>query len=400
MKINDRNKLILFIIFIFISSILLNGCSKDNSELSEINAVMGIGIDIIPGDEPILVTLEIAGTKMNRSDRDTFQKGSNSIIEVSKGKTVFGAIENFSKRSSVIEDFSHAKTIILSKEFCESGISEVLDYMDRDRQFRSTNWLFVSDNTAREILESRIANEDITSKGLDNMMKQFKKSASILPVNLNDFIIESESESKTSFIPLIELNKFEDKLGGTINVEKMAIFKNNRFIGVLTNEESKSLLWISDNKKGHMGVSPFKEDEQNKDVVVEVYKKSSKIIPYITEQGVRFKIECTGYAVLKEVEDIKISSEDIKSIENNTESVLKNQLKKLINKSQKELNADFINFSKNIFNDYPTKWYQMKKNWNHIFPDIKCDISFKINITKIGFIKNMDGAKDEEGKTK
>lgn len=396
MKANIRGKFIIFVILIFMFCILPSGCARDKSELREIAAVMGIGVDRISGDEPVLVTLEIIGSKRGEGEEDTSMKESGSIIKMSKGKTFFHAIKNFSRESPAILDFSHVKTIILSKNVCKSGISEVLDYVNRERQFRSTNWLLVSEGSAREVLENKIMNEDITSIGIDNIMKKFQKNAYIVPVTINDFIVESESESKTGFIPLAEIKKINGKSRREIKIDRMAVFKDNRLIGELTKEETRSFQWVYENGRGNMVVFPLKLGEENKGVTIEVYKKTSKIIPYKTKDGFRLKIECTGYANLREIQNIDVTTKFIEKIEHNTEIILESEVNRLIQKSQKELNADFVGFSKYIFNNYPSQWHHMKNNWSSIFPNTKYDITFKIDITKIGLIKDTPSGEGEE----
>lgn len=397
MKKNIKKSIILLNILFMICSTLLCSC-MDKSELSEISAVLGIGIDKIPGDEPIRVTLEIANPKISKDTNTGVAKVNNSVIEVSYGKSIFDAIQNFSKTSSLIIDFSHAKIVILSKALCESGVSEVIDYLTRDRQFRSTNWVLATDKTAKEIFESRISNEATISGGIDNMMAQLERNASILPAHLNSFVIESDSESKLSFAPVINIKKSQDNPKGRIKIESTAIFKNDHLLGILTKEESKSLLWLSDNFKGHVTILPFYSGENNENVTVDVYKKSSKIIPHIIENKVHFEIVCTGYAVIRQIHNIKLTPEMADKIEGNTENILKSQINELIYASQKKYNTDFVGFSKKIYNDYPNKWHLMKKDWYRMFPDIKYDINAKINITNIGIINNSATSDEEEAK--
>lgn len=351
--------------------------------------MIGIGFDRIPGDEPVLVTVEIAGSRAAGGEGDAAKKENNSIIETSKGKTVFHAIQNFVISSPVLLDFSHVKTVVMSKEFCEAGISDLLDYLNRERQFRSTNWFLVSDKKAGDILSVRLKNEDFVSIGLDNFMKQYKKNTSIVPVDMNDLIVASESEMRAGFVPVVEIKKAEGSPEGRISIEKIAVFKDYRLTGVLTNNESRNLSWLLHNSKGYSVVSPFKADGKSRDVTLEVFKKSSRIIPYITEDGIHFRIECQGHAILREVRDISITTDFVDRMERNTEAILGREVSKLIDKSQKELETDFIGFSEAIYNNYPTEWHDIKSKWEDIFPNIKYEIDFKIDITKIGLIKDI-----------
>ena len=270
-----------------------------------------------------------------------------------------------------------------------------MDYLNRNRQMRSTNWILVSNKTAKEILESKISSDSATSTGINTMMGLFKKNGSIVPMNINNFIIESKNESKSAFAPVIELGKSKDSTAAKITVERMAIFKNNHLIGILTNEESKSLLWMVDYAKGHEVIFPIKSSRDN-NITVDVFKKSAKIIPHLTEDGVNMEIQCKGSAFIEQAENINMSPAAINSLQYDIESTLKSQLHKLIYKSQKDLNTDFIGFSTKIYNNNPKEWLNIKKNWSRIFPNIKYDINFEINVTNIGIIKDPVITNEEE----
>lgn len=390
-----KYKSTLFYILIFIFSISFYGCSNDKSELNEINVVAGIGIDKISSDNSFLITLEIINPGHSKSDTNVSTKENKSTIQVSTGRSIFDAMQNFSKSNSALLDFSHAKVIILSRELCESGISEVMDYLNRNRQIRSTSWILVSDKTAGEILQSKIPSDSAISTSINSMMSLFKKNGPIVPMNINNFIIESKNESNSAFAPVIELEKSKDSTSAKIAVERMAIFKNNRLIGVLTSKESKSLLWMVDYAKGHEVIFPIKSGGVN-NITADVFKKPTKIIPHLTENGVNIEIQCRGSAFIEQAENINMTTAAINSLQYNIESTLKSQLHKLISKSQKNLNTDFIGFSTKIYNNNPKEWIDMKKDWSQIFPNVKYDINFEIKITNIGIIKDPVMTNEEE----
>ncbi|MFA6941541.1 MAG: Ger(x)C family spore germination protein [Clostridiaceae bacterium] len=397
MKKKFKKQMIILNIFIFIFSALFSGCF-DKSELSQISVVIGIGIDKVSGDEPIAVTLEVVKTTGFKGSSDDSEKTSGSVFEVSTGKSFFDALQNFSKVSPVVMDFTHAEVIIISRELCEDGISQVIDYLNRNRQFRSINWLLISDKTAKEVLETTMPNEDISSEGIDDMMTKLKKNASIIPVNLNNYTIRTNSESRTSFIPLASMEKSQNNSFDKIKIEKLAIFKNDKLVGILSNEESKSLMWLSGDMKGHNIVFPLKSEKNNQNMSLEVFKKSADIIPYITDGRVKFKINCTGLADIREVDNAYLDPMMIEKIQYNTQKTLEKQLSELIDKSQKTFNTDFIGFSEKIYENDPKTWLKVKDNWDSIFPNVEYEVNFKINITKIGIIKDNAVPDNKEGK--
>jgi Ger(x)C family germination protein len=387
-----KYKLILVNLVILIFPFCFIGC-WDKTELSKIALVMGVGIDKIPGDMPVRVTLEIVSPGSSGKGENTPRGKSNSTIQTGSGKSFYDAIQKLAGSNPAKLDFSHNQIIVLSKSLCESGVSESLDYIERNEPFRVTEWVLVSNNSAKEILESKIANEEITSNGIRKMMNFFKNSCYVLPVNVNDFIVQLKSEAKSSFAPLIEIDKFEGKPSGKIKVENTAVLKNGRFIGILTNQESRVLMWLFGNHRGDIIVFPFKDITN---ITIEVIEQSFKINPYISNGEWYFKISSKGKAYLKETSDMEVNEETVKKIEKNTEAVLKDQLNELIKKSQNELNVDLIGFSKTIHNEAPQEWNDIVGKWDEIYPDLKYNISFEIELANIGMIKHSVLPKDKE----
>ena len=100
--------------------------------------------------------------------------------------------------------------------------------------------------------------------------------------------------------------------------------------------------------------------------------------------------------MITEVQNINIDPVMIDKVEHNTELILKSQLNKLIYKSQKDFNVDFIGFSNKIYNTNPGLWSSMKKDWQEIFPDIKYEINIKINLHNVGMINDPATTNDNE----
>lgn len=385
MKKNIKNKIIFINVIIFYFFIF---CSCKGQTRVMPSSVMGMAIDKLPGDKPISITVEIVNTKAASSNEEASGKTGGSVYEESKGKSLYDSIENLSNTSPARIDFTHTGIIILSKELCESGISDVIDYLCRDRQFRTTNWLLVAEDSAREIIKSSSPNEDITSIGLYNIMMQLEKNNSIIPIDLNDYNARLNRVSMSSYIPAASICKSSECHGDIVKINKMAVFKKNKLIGILTEEESKTLMWLSGNREGHMIVSPLITDKNNHNVTLDVIKRSAKIIPHIKNGRIKLEINCTGDGIVREVDNIYMDEESVKEIKRSTEQELKKKLITLIDRSQKTLNTDFIGFSEKIYNNNPKFWFSIKDNWDSIYPNVEYEVNFDIKIINTGIIKD------------
>ncbi|GFZ29847.1 hypothetical protein CSC2_03730 [Clostridium zeae] len=393
-----RNKFVLVNALIFMCSTILTGCI-DKTELNEIALVIGIGIDKDKDGESLLVTLELTNPNTNKESQDSPGKANSSILETSKGKNLSDALQNFTQISTLAIDFTHIQVIVMSKSLCVEGIDGVIDYVSRDRQFRNLNWILMAEDSARDVLKTKIPSDDITSLGLSNMMNKLRKNGSILPVDLNRFIIGFKSQVRASLAPVVRVEKTEDEPKGRIKIEKTAVFKNDRLVGVLTTEESKYLAWFHRRIKGNLVVSPIKSASKNENIVVQIFKEDTKINTNIKDDGVSFEIKCIATAEIKELTNLKLNSAVINRIETNTEQILEVQLSELINKCQTNLNADIIGFAEIIYNNNPEKWGSMKENWDEIFPNTKYKVSFDVTLKKLGMIKDSPIENEEEGKS-
>lgn len=389
-----KKPIIFLSIFLLVNSLILSGCA-DESELNEVQIVLGMAIDKTSGSDSINITLEVVNPKESSG-------GSikNSLMVKTQGKSIYDAIQNLYKSSSTIVDFSHCNVFILSKELSQSGISKVMDYIYRERQVRNDAWLLVSSKSAEEILQGTISNEDMTSKGIDKMLTQINKDSYIIPITISNFILGAESESHSSFVPVVEAEKTDGNPQGTIKIDKMAVFSKDHLVGILNSEESQNLLWLPHTPKGRIILFPFKSDNNYGSIAVEVSKKYSKITANVTDEGTYFNIECGADIVLKQMPNMNITPQLVSKIESSTENMLKAELNDLLEKSQKDFNVDFVGFSNKIYMNYPQKWYAMKNHWKEIFPTIKYQIDFNANVTGIGMVKNSPDISSEEESSK
>lgn len=405
-----KSKFILFIIMLLLFPVLLGGC-WDRTEVDELAIVVGVGIDQIPGKQSKLVTVQIVNpAKIKNAGSEGGGPEKSFIVLASQGNSFFEAIRNLTKTSPRRLFFAHNKIVVLGKDFAKSGISEVMDYMDRDREFRRINWILVTMKTAKEVLETEMDIEKLPSRGLETMLSSLKNQAITYPINRNEFLMRLKSDLGVSYAPIIHvkdvdkeinlkleqatgepLKSSETKVSKKILIQETAIFKNNRFIGILTEEESKGLLWLINKLKGDTVVIPHQSGEDEKAVTVDIFEGHTKITPHITEKGITMEILCTGKATLRETENIRMELKNLKifkQLEQETDKILKTRVERTITKAQKGLKADFVGFGEQIHNNNPLEWNRINQDWDQRFPQVKYELTIKIKIQNMGKITN------------
>jgi spore germination protein KC len=387
------------VFFLILLPFLIGGC-WDQIGIKERAIVIGMGIDKIQGDEPIRLTVQIVnlptlrtgesggiGEIGNQSSGKNFQSRESVIIETSNGKSLNDAIHNFLKYTSRRMTFTHNRIVVLGTDLAQAGVDEVFETMGRDYQFRATNWIFVAEKTAQEILESNTELGTVPAKDIDQMMMNLTKSGFILPMNSNEFILHLKNEGKCSFAPFVQVENAEQNHKSRIMIEKTAIFKKNRLKGVLTADESQNLIWFADKQKSSSLIFPHRTGKSSAKVSLKISNGTTRITPQFTKDGIMMKIYCSGSAVLQGMGGIKNSPETMRQIKLAAERIMEKRLNDVIEKA-KFLKADFLGYARIIHSQCPEEWRRIKRNWDEEFPHIKSSVRFKIGGIQFGLIKD------------
>lgn len=381
-------KRILLILLITLMFLSVTAC-WDRTEVDETAIVIGLGIDKVPGKKPFLLTVQIVNPIAKTSGGSSGGAQKPYLVLSSQGKSFFEAVRNFATITPRKLIFSHNKMIVMGKGLAQSGIAQVMDYMDRDPEFRRTSWMLVANDTAKKIIEAQVPIEALPAKGVEIMMLGFQRNAFVYPITRNKFVLNLKSDTKVSYAPIIELKKTKNS---QIKIIKTAIFKSNRLIGELNAEESRSLLWLKNEIIGDTVIIPFEsKGGQQQLISIDINEGKTEITPVFSAEGVRMQITCQGKATLQEAENTRIQIKSQKvfdEVNSQVEEILKSRLERTIVKAQKQYNADFVEFATTIHNYSPQEWNRVKNRWQEVFPAIKFSVAFDIKTTKIGMIRD------------
>lgn len=384
-------KLTSIMVLVLVFPFFLIGC-WDRTEVSGLAIVVGTGIDQIPGKEPVLLTVQIINpSAMKQGQQGGGSQGSPYVLKTSRGKSLYDAIRNLTKDSARRIYFDHNKTVILGKDFAKFGVTDSLDSMERNKEFRRNNFVLVADITAKEVLGAQMDLENLPAESLEELLMQ---NIFTYPVNRNDFLLGMKYIG-VSVAPVIQLTDQKKIL-----VEKTAVFKNYRLIGFLTENESKDLLWLRNQLKEDSVVISPRTKKGEEVVTVDIIDGNTSITPRKNEEGITMEIKCMGKALLREAGNSNIEinkQEKFMEFERETEKILKKRVEHLIKSAQTRFKADFIGFANNIHNSDPLLWDSVKKDWDKNFSQVKYNVNFDINIINIGVIGDSVNQNDIEG---
>lgn len=368
---------------------LLCSCSSriGINEIEHLAFVSNIGIDQIPNEKGVLVSIRITDYASVSPSGQTDNETSTTFHVLSaQGESFYSAIKAIQVNSPQTLFFGHNKSIVFGKDFAESGIAEIIDGLERSTEITGSNRVFVSEILAKDALNMTFDHiKGSRSDYIEAMLESVNATTIIAPVMLYKFTLELKSDNKTSYAPVVSFIPSENnkensqnnqgnsqnnsKNQAEINMEKTAIFKDNQLITMLPKKETTSFLWIRDEITEYTFIVPINNDDI---LTIGIKKGKTKIIPEKTEEGLIVKINCKAEAYLREVSygtELIQNQEAITKIEKLIEDQLEQELQDSINYAKNQINCDYFGIAHVVHNKLPDYWKIPRENSGNHFPN-------------------------------
>lgn len=380
--------------FILLLSVLLllGGC-WNKRELNELAIVTAVGVD--KSDEQFEISVQIVNPSQVASN-----KASGIQVPVftyhAKGKSLFDAIRKLTALTPRKPYYAHAQIIIIGEEMAEEGMNSILDLFQRDPEGRSDfNFIVSHDSTAQEILSVLTPLEDVPAS---KMFKSLKVSEAVWgtteSVILDDLIQSLGSIDHSAVLPSIHIYGDADAGDFSSNIEKMdspaqlkygglAIFKNYKLIGYLTEQESRDYNFLNNNIKSTFEIIACPEEG----------KISTEIINSSTKMTGHFQNDVPSISIKLDIEQnvAEIScpldltkSKTIEALNKETSRQIKERLERTLQTIQQTYQADLLKFSNVLHREDYQAWNRIKKNWLTLYPDLEVQIEVDVHTKGIG----------------
>lgn len=374
-------KLCRYLLIFILSAVilLLSGC-WDYREVENMYIVGGIAVDKgIQGHKYHLTfeVLDLAGGQQNSS-----MKGK--LLE-SEGDSIADAVGAVTKSSDKALYLSDCKVVIFSEDIAAAGMTPVLDWLNRDPQPRFTVQLFISEEkTAGEILKGtgdgqKVVSFDI-SKLIEDSYSQWGKNN---PVRLNEADSLLWGQGKDLTLPCLHFNMEQNQK--QIELDGTAVFRGDKYTGLLNEEQSQFFLFASNNIQGGMLLTGEKPDDT--DICLHIQKSSTDVSSNILGNNIQMDLKTKVKATFDEENTSKnyLKEYGVGTIEKFAEATLEKKIKETIQTEQSEFGSDIFGFGKEIHEKNPTAWKNLGQDWNRYYRNVNCKVTAQVQITNSGF---------------
>lgn len=175
-----------------------------------------------------------------------------------------------------------------------------------------------------------------------------------------------------------------------------ALFKDDKMVGWLNQEESRGLLWLRG--QVNRGQIKFSLPEGSKGLMSnEIYTAKTKIKPVVSNGQIIMKVKIDAETVVEEITaDVPMDRpEDIKRLEQAQDQAIYREIQAALDAAQKQLQVDVFGFGEAIHREYPQQWQEMKPVWDELFPELQVELEIKSTILHTNLISRSPSSGTE-----
>jgi spore germination protein KC len=383
-----------FLLTMFITSLaILTGC-WDRVELNDVAIVTGIAVE--KGKEyKYKMTVEV----LNAAENSKMQAQGNtpSITYSQEGNSISELAHRMNVGLSRELVYSHTRVFIIGKDIAKEGLMGFLDYLERSGEFRNDfNILLYEEGNASDALKITYPLQKVSSLKLNKQIETLYRDWGGDPnIRLTDFISALTSEGKEPSIASIhvkgDLNKGKSveniqktDLDAIVEVTGLAIFKDDKLVGMLSPIDTRSLLWLKDIHSTSLTVPC--ESEGNNFIDLRILESRASIqskmksgTPHFTVQ-INAEGRLDGTQCSQNLEKIKT----YESIEKNAEKLVEKEISDTIKKVQKKYESDIFGFGEVLNRQHYNNFQKIKSDWNEHFSESTFDVNVSVFLRRSG----------------
>ena len=317
-----------------------------------------------------------------------------------KGHTPFEAVRNLDEFSSRQLFWSHCRVVLFSERLARRGLTDVLDLLERGRQFRLIAKPVIVEGDLRKIMDADFPLEETGAKGLDRFIVTNRFEESVFPEkNLNELISTLGQPGIEMLVGRLQvMEEKKESSGGSeeagapppARVGGSALFRGDRMVGWGTDDQT--LGWAYAAGRAFRSIliieSPEKEGSY---ISIGAFGHSARMRLQGDEDDWSIELKVKIHARIQEFQGpgkLDSDNELVRALERRAAAAARNSIEDMISHSQ-ELKADVFGFGNLIYRKNPKLWQKIENRWEEeIYPQLKIDLIVEFDILRSGLTNN------------
>ncbi|WP_458462241.1 Ger(x)C family spore germination protein [Paenibacillus sp.] len=381
---------------------LLTGC-WDRQELNELGIMLGLGVD--KDGELIKVTAQVV-VPNEISSKSGGGKGSPVTQYQASAPTLFEAIQKLTESSPRRIFMAHIRVLIFGEEYArKEGIYDVTEALLREPTVRPDYYVMIARNTtASKVLDVLTPLENIPAEkmfnSLDVSSKTWSPTTTVTGDQLMEYMLAPGIQPVITGVEVVgsqaKSGSMENittiKSPASLNSTGLSVFKKDKLIGWLTEDESKGYNYIRNNVVSTIGHIPCRE---NGNVTLKTLRTTTSRKAKVVAGRPIINIKINHVSSIGAVEcGIKTGSmEVLKELERDSEERLTELMQESIKSVQRRFHVDIFGFGQEVYHADPKFFKKVEKEWDSYLNNLDVHYEVNVQIKRVGALD--DSFKDE-----
>lgn len=382
------------ILTLFLITLCISGCYNYH-ELENLAIVTGMSID--KQDEEYTIGVLVANSK--KQEASSKEGESQTIVYEGKGNSVMEAFYNIDLESPKQLYIGHLAIVLIDENIAKNEIEKISDILIRSPESRKNFYVAVAkDAKASDILKITSPLESYPSESVSMNLKNASTYQGIsTDLTYSEFIASMLTTGISPTLPSITIEgdvdkgEKQDNLKTTdpetkVKLDTLAIFRNTKFIGYVSKEESKMINILNKRTKYAM------ETIQYQDSRVVFHLSNFKITrkAELKDKTPVLTITFKATAAINEINtNANLSDPNtIQEIQTGLEQKMTKQIQNTIDAMQKRYKTDIFGFGNLFYQKYPDYFKEVESKWNEEeFQKVKTKINMNIDLETKGSLE-------------
>lgn len=390
-------KQVKWMILVF-SLFFFTGC-YNYREITQIALTSAIGIDKTEDGKEYKITIQILNTQKQGSDNSSGGDQPKFILYTSKGATIQEALRKTIFDSPRRLYANHMSLLLISEKVAKEGIEDLLDFFARNTEARKQFLVVISrEANPSDVMQVLTPLDSLNAQNIhDSIIADTKFYGMSTKTTFEDLLKTYLNDRTNIVLPSIEsvgnAKKGDDSENikqsipdTTVMVKPLAIFKGEKLVGYLTDEESRAYNYIA----GNIATSIITCNcGDNGIFTAEIVSTKTKLKSNIKERKISIAIKAKSN--IKEINcDMNLLEPSaIDQLEGIISHHMKEMISNVITNTFDTYHTDIFGFEELLYKTSPIEYQKLKQQYQdklldefHFDVDVDVKVQAKGNIIK------------------
>jgi spore germination protein KC len=359
-------------------SFLLVGC-WDRIEVNDLALVMATGLDKA-ADQKLRVTSQIATPTQGGQSAASSSNQLPFLVVSTVGANAQSAFQKMQEELSRRIYLPHRRVLIIGESLAKQGLQPILDRLTREPSSRLDTFVLVAKGTtANALMKIPYPYEGVPMEAV----REIERSKLGPTVTLKDLVNVISSGTMSPLLPAIE-KRSQANGHSTFRINGTAIFRHDRLIGWLDDQETRGIIWLR--KEIKQATLTVKLNQSPGYITMNLNNNAIKILPKKENHQLVFHVTANAEG------DIIENSTDIDLMDPRNDArinkAFSDELRRHIYSSlkiiQHRYRSDILEIGEILHQQNPKEWKKLSPHWDQEFPKIKFVIHTNVKTNNIG----------------